>query len=71
MDKPNSKTFFRLNRKKALLFSEISTFTGGEAFQDGPFRVIVLFVTLVLLAVTIKFMMSSACISTSKLFDKF
>jgi nicotinamide riboside transporter PnuC len=36
-----------------------------------PFRVTVLFVTLVLLVVTITFMMSSACISTSELFDKF
>jgi hypothetical protein len=40
----------------------MSSFTGGEAFHDGPFRVTVLFVTLVLLVVTIKFMMSSACI---------
>jgi hypothetical protein len=49
---------------QALLFSEISSFTGGEAFHDGPFRVTVLFVTLVLLVVTITFIMSSAC-STS------
>jgi hypothetical protein len=28
------------------MFSEISSFTGGEAFQNGPFRVTVLFVIL-------------------------